>query len=176
MGITPVGPGSQPVYREINGLKLAFLSFDDILAPLDGAAAVRGIQAARAEGALVVVSVHWGMEYQGGVSDRQKALAQQFAQAGAALVVGTHPHVLQPADYIPTPAGKTLVLYSLGNALFDQPGLPDTRQSALVVVTLDPQGVQAMRAVPFVINVHASRLEAPDAQTTQQILDRVDLP
>jgi poly-gamma-glutamate capsule biosynthesis protein CapA/YwtB (metallophosphatase superfamily) len=176
MGLTPVGTGPQPVYREVNGLRLAFLSFDDILAPLDGPVVVQAVQSARAERALVVVSVHWGVEYQGGPSDRQKALAQQFANAGAALVVGTHPHVLQPADYIPTPAGKTLVLYSLGNALFDQPGLPDTRRSALVVVRLDTNGVQSVRVVPFVIDIAGSRLVAPDAATAAIIHDDIHIP
>ena len=113
LGLTPVGPGPEPVYREINGVKLAFLAFDDILAPIN-AAALDAIQSARANGAVVVGSVHWGMEYQSGASGRQKALARQFADAGAALVVGTHPHVLQPAAWLSSVWGKTLVLYSIG--------------------------------------------------------------
>ena len=64
---------------------------------------------------------------------RQKELAGQFAKAGATLVVGTHPHVLQPAEWIEGSNGRMLVFYSLGNALFDQGGLDDTRQSALVL-------------------------------------------
>jgi poly-gamma-glutamate capsule biosynthesis protein CapA/YwtB (metallophosphatase superfamily) len=184
VGITPIGPGPQPVYREINGLKLAFLAFDDILSPIDASAATRAVRSARATGAVVIVSVHWGAEYQEGPTDRQKALARQFANAGAALIVGTHPHVLQRADWIgpqtcegskPSP-GCTLVLYSLGNALFDQGGLDDTRQSALVVVTLDSQGVKSIRVVPFVIDVVESRVAAPDAQTAKIIQNRLNLP
>jgi poly-gamma-glutamate capsule biosynthesis protein CapA/YwtB (metallophosphatase superfamily) len=123
-----------------------------------------------------VVLIHWGAEYQAGPTDRQKALAQRFAQAGAALVVGTHPHVLQPAEWIRTARGKTLVLYSLGNALFDQPGLPDTRQSALALVSLDASGVRSVQVVSFVIDVAGSRLVAPDAETARQIHGRLDLP
>jgi poly-gamma-glutamate synthesis protein (capsule biosynthesis protein) len=175
-GLAPVAPGFEPLTREIQGLKLAFLAFDDILVPLETTAAVRAIQSARVEADVVVVLIHWGMEYQAGASERQKSLAQQFAEAGAALIVGTHPHVLQPAEWISTAGGKTLVLYSLGNALFDQNGLPDTRQSALVVARLDARGVQSARAVPFVINVHGSRLEAPDAQAAKQIRARIALP
>ena len=176
LGLTPVGPGLQPVYREINGLKLVFLACDDILAPIDLGAAVQAIQSARSSGAVVVVSVHWGLEYQQGASDRQKALARQFAQAGAALVVGTHPHVLQPAAWIPTAQGKTLVLYSLGNALFDQAGLPDTRQSALVVVTLAASGVQSTRIVPFEIDTAGSRMLPPDPQDAARIRLALALP
>jgi poly-gamma-glutamate capsule biosynthesis protein CapA/YwtB (metallophosphatase superfamily) len=175
-GLACVGPGPQPLYREINGLKLTFLAFDDILAPLDVGAAVQAIRSARAEDTLVVVSVHWGLEYQGGASTRQKALARQFADAGAALIVGTHPHVLQPAAWIPTVRGTRLVLYSLGNALFDQDGLPDTRQSALVLVTLDSHGVHSARAVPFQIDVSRSLIFRPDSQTASQIQTRINLP
>jgi poly-gamma-glutamate capsule biosynthesis protein CapA/YwtB (metallophosphatase superfamily) len=176
LGLTPVGPGPAAVYREINGLKLAFLAFDDILAPLDNVAAVQAIQSARSSGAVVVVSVHWGMEYQSGPSERQKALATQFAEAGAALVVGTHPHVLQPAAWIATPQGKTLVLYSLGNAMFDQAGLLDTRQSALVLVTLEARGVQSTQVVPFEIDPADSRLLPPDPQVAARIRASLALP
>jgi poly-gamma-glutamate capsule biosynthesis protein CapA/YwtB (metallophosphatase superfamily) len=174
--INPVGPGPEPLYRDIHGLMLAFLALDDILTPVDTGIATRAIQNARAQGRLVVVSIHWGAEYQQDASDRQKVLAQQFADAGAALVVGTHPHVLQPVKWIQTARGKTLVLYSLGNALFDQVGLADTRQSALVVVTLEAEGVKSARAIPFEIDVFRSRIIQPDTRTVDQIHAWLDLP
>jgi poly-gamma-glutamate synthesis protein (capsule biosynthesis protein) len=176
LGLTPIGPGPEPVYRQVNGLKLAFFSFDDILMPLDGAAVAQAIRSALSDDRLVVVSLHWGLEYQAGPSDRQKTLAQQFAEAGAALIIGTHPHVLQPAAWIETARGKTLVLYSLGNALFDQPGLPDTRQSALAVVTLDSHGVRSARSVPFEIDVVHSLILQPDAQASKLIQERLQIP
>ena len=175
-GIHPFGPGPEPLYQEIHGLKLAFLAFDDILTPVDKGTAKRAIQSARAEGRLVVVSIHWGAEYQQDASDRQKFLAQQFADAGAALVVGTHPHVLQPVKWIRTAWGKTLVLYSLGNALFDQGGLAGTRQSALVVVMLDAEGVKSARALPFEIDVIHSQIIQPDTLAADQVHARLDLP
>jgi poly-gamma-glutamate capsule biosynthesis protein CapA/YwtB (metallophosphatase superfamily) len=184
VGITAIGPGMEPVIREVNGLHLVFLAFDDVSSPLDENAAVQAIRSARDAGALVVVSIHWGPEYQGGASVRQKSLAQEFAQAGAALVWGHHPHVLQPAAWIGAQPcedskpsqGCTLVLYSLGNALFDQGGLDDTRQSALVVVTLDSEGVTSVRTVPFEIDVLNSRVIQPDAATAEKIRDRLSLP
>jgi poly-gamma-glutamate capsule biosynthesis protein CapA/YwtB (metallophosphatase superfamily) len=182
INLAPIGPGTDPVYREVNGLRLAFLAFDDISSPLDENAAVQAIGSARAAGAVVIISVHWGMEYQAGASDRQKFLAQQFADSGAALVWGHHPHVLQPAAWLNPPAsletagGSTLVFYSLGNALFDQGGLDDTRQSALVLITLDAQGVTSVRLVPFVIDIIHSRLVQPDAETAAKICARINLP
>jgi poly-gamma-glutamate capsule biosynthesis protein CapA/YwtB (metallophosphatase superfamily) len=96
--------------------------------------------------------------------------------AGALLVWGHHPHVLQPAEWIETTRGKALILYSLGNTLFDQAGLSDTSRSALAVVTLNAQGVTGMRAVPFVIEVGESRLLVPDAQTAKQIREKIRIP
>ena len=176
VGITPIGSGMDPVRRVVNGLLLAFLAFDDVSLTLDVNSAIQEIRSERATGALVIVSVHWGMEYQGGVSDHQKSLAEQFVNAGAVLVWGHHPHVLQPVEWIETARGKALILYSLGNTLFDQVGLSDTRQSALVVITLNAQGVTKVRAVPFVIDVVESRLLVPDAETVKQIQDNIQIP
>jgi poly-gamma-glutamate capsule biosynthesis protein CapA/YwtB (metallophosphatase superfamily) len=175
-GISSLGPGMEPLFREVNGVHLAFLGFDDISSVLDVNAATQAIHTARNSGALVVISIHWGAEYQGGISDRQKFLAEQFAQAGAALIWGHHPHVLQPAAWIATPLGKTLVLYSLGNALFDQGGLAVTRQSALVEVRLGGGGIESVRTVPFEIDIADSRVIQPDANTAANILIRLNLP
>jgi hypothetical protein len=175
VGITPIGANPQPVERTVNGLRLAFLAFDDVTSPLDVQAAARSIHSAQAGGATVIVSVHWGMEYQSGASERQKSLATKFAQAGAAVVWGHHPHVLQPVEWIDTPPGRTLVLYSLGNTLFDQPGLADTRESALLLLEIDSRGVQGLRAVPFLINIQSSRVMLPDEQTAARILERLKI-
>ncbi len=181
-GLASIAPDNEPVVRQVHGLRLAFFAFDDVSSPLNVDAAVQAIRLARADGMLTIVSIHWGMEYQGGASDRQEMLARQFAQAGAVLVWGHHPHVLQPVKWTYPPAGSepagglTLVLYSLGNALFDQGGLADARQSALVLVTLDTQGVKSARTVPFAIDVVKSRLVQPDAKTTDEIRERLNLP
>jgi poly-gamma-glutamate synthesis protein (capsule biosynthesis protein) len=188
-GLTALGSAGEPVYRTINGLRLAFLAFEDVSAPLDGEAAAQLIRGAHDTGALVIVSIHWGMEYQGGPSERQCQLAQQFVDAGAVLIWGHHPHVLQPAEWMQPPAGSApssppqgkpaggsaLVLYSLGNALFDQGGLADTRQSALVLVELDENGVRSAHVIPFEIDIQHSRVQAADEQVAQEILEHLKL-
>ncbi len=174
-GISTIDPGL-PIFRKINGLPLAFLAFDDISSPMDVNAAVKAIQSANQAGSVVVVSVHWGAEYQGGASERQKSLAEQFAKAGASLIWGHHPHVLQPAAWIETPLGSTLVLYSLGNALFDQDGMEDTRRSAMMLVTLGLNGVSSIRTFPFEIDIRDSRIDLPDAETAAKIRERINLP
>lgn len=170
-GLIPIWENSEPLYRYVKTMKLAFLGLDDVSAPVDAEAAGKSIQSAREEGAVVIVSIHWGMEYQSGASERQESLARQLAEAGAAVIWGHHPHVLQPVEWLQTTHGKTLVLYSLGNALFDQGALADTRRSALAMVELDSQGAQSVRAVPFVIDASHGRVAAPDEAARRKILE-----
>jgi poly-gamma-glutamate capsule biosynthesis protein CapA/YwtB (metallophosphatase superfamily) len=166
-GLGFIGPGPEPVYREINGVRLAFLAFD-ATSGFDLEAAVKAVRMARKSGAVVIISLHWGLEYQSGATPQQKQIAAQLAEAGAALIWGQHPHVLQRAEWVNN--YKTLVLYSLGNVLFDQAGLANTRQSALALVTLDASGVKTLRAIPFAIDVPGSRLIEADPASVETIL------
>ncbi|HOV31472.1 MAG TPA: CapA family protein [Anaerolineaceae bacterium] len=170
------GTMSSPYYRNVNGLSLAFLAFDDVTQPIDIEAAAAEVQTAKNQGALVVVSVHWGAEYQAGASPRQKEVAKALAKAGAVLIWGHHPHVLQPSEWLQTENGSTLVFYSLGNALFDQYGLADTSRSALILVMLDAQGIVDVEAFPFVIDAKNSCVVPADLSTKQKILQRLSLP
>jgi len=167
------GAMSSPYYRNVNGLSLAFLAFDDVTQPIDIEAAAAEVQTAKNQGALVVVSVHWGAEYQAGASPRQKEVAQELAQAGAVLIWGHHPHVLHPSEWLQTENGSTLVFYSLGNALFDSYGLADTNRSALILVKLDGHGIVDVEAVPFVIDAINSRVVLANLPEHQQILSRL---
>ena len=170
------GAMSSPYYRNVNGLSLAFLAFDDVTQPIDIEAAAAEVQTAKNQGALVLVSVHWGAEYQAGASPRQKEVAQALAKAGAVLIWGHHPHVLQPSEWLQTDNGSTLVFYSLGNALFDQYGLADTSRSALILVTLDARGVNEVQVVPYEIDAINSCVVPADLSTEQKILQRLNLP
>lgn len=71
---------------------------------------------AQAVADLVVAYVHWGNEYTTTISSQQQTLAEVLAAAKVDLVIGHHPHVVQPITVI----DRTLVLYSLGNTVFDQ--------------------------------------------------------
>jgi gamma-polyglutamate biosynthesis protein CapA len=168
-GLGFIGPGPEPVYRTVHEIPLAFLVFDATSDSFDIGSAVWAVRSARETGARVVVSIHWGEEYQSGASAGQREIARQLADAGAALIWGHHPHVLQPSAWLGD--DRTLVLYSLGNALFDQHGLESTRQSALVLVTFNAKGETKFKAIPFLIDVQNSRMvEAgeTDAQRIQQ--------
>lgn len=74
------------------------------------------IAAARETADFVVVCPHWGVEYTHTPSDEQKRWCGIFLDAGADLVIGTHPHVIQPVEwYERGEGGRMLVYYSLGN-------------------------------------------------------------
>ncbi len=69
----------------------------------------------------LVVSLHWGKEYKDVQNAEQERLAQLMAELGTDLVIGTHPHVLQPAAWYDRPdGGKMYCTYSLGNFISNQ--------------------------------------------------------
>lgn len=86
---------------------------------------------------FVVVGVHWGVENSHTVVDAQRALAQSLADWGADLIVGTHPHVLQNAQWLTAADGrKVFTAYSLGNFISTQ-AKPDQLVGALLTVKLE---------------------------------------
>lgn len=71
---------------------------------------------ARAENEFRIISIHWGEEYYTLSNGKQRKLAGELAEAGFDLILGHHPHVIQPVEN----TGSTGVVYSHGNFLFDQ--------------------------------------------------------
>ena len=72
---------------------------------------------------VVIVSMHWGEEYQEYPSTTQKEQAKYLSENGVDIIIGHHPHVIQPIDIINSKDRDTLVIYSLGNFLSDQKGI-----------------------------------------------------
>lgn len=70
---------------------------------------------------VIIVAMHWGDEYSTSVSMEQEEIANYLSSLGVQLIIGTHPHVVEPVQYIND--GKTLVIYSLGNFISDQVGI-----------------------------------------------------
>ena len=108
--------GLLSITEHTNGLSLPSSSELKILYTSVEAAIEKQIKATEAQCDFTVVAVHWGVENSFLLSDQQKELAQKMVEWGADLIIGTHPHVLQPMEYIDKPdGGKALVAYSLGN-------------------------------------------------------------
>jgi poly-gamma-glutamate synthesis protein (capsule biosynthesis protein) len=97
--------------------------------------------------AFVLVSLHWGKEYQTAPSPEQKADASLLIDAGADAVIGHHPHVLQPVEVY---RGKP-IFYSLGNLVFDQNDSL-TRQSMVVRMIFTSDSLQSVELFPVTID------------------------
>lgn len=70
---------------------------------------------------VVMVAMHWGTEYSLGVSEEQTRIANYLSNLGVDLIIGAHPHVVEPVEYINN--GSTFVIYSLGNFISGQVGV-----------------------------------------------------
>ncbi|MCB1502882.1 MAG: AmmeMemoRadiSam system protein B [Bauldia sp.] len=98
--------------------------------------------------------MHWGTEYVAHPSGRENALAGALRQAAVSLIVGAHPHV-SGERLMALAGGESLLAYSLGNFLFDQPG--ETVSGAVLEVRFFPQGTFFARLIP-IPNLYARAL------------------
>ena len=126
-------------YNECNGIKFGYVGATDYTNGLslpEGSElryiltsetdlVKKKIEAAKAVCDVVIVNVHWGNEYSYEPTENQRNLAQQMVNWGADVIIGHHPHVLQPMEYLTKPNGeKALVVYSLGNFISAQDAAP----------------------------------------------------
>lgn len=136
-----------------------------------GARALEAVTAARAEADAVVVLLHWGMEYAAEPGVRQRAWAARLVAAGADLVLGAHPHVLQPVESL-TSAGRTgIVAYSLGDFLFDGPANPTLSSGAVLRALLDREGVALLAVAPVATAGGRPRPLAPESAAWRAALE-----
>ena len=95
------------------------------------------VRAARQEADFVVVGIHWGVEDSHNITQAQRTLAQSLADWGADVIIGTHPHVLQDAEWRTAADGRNVfVAYSLGNFLSTQ-SKPDQLIGAVLTLELE---------------------------------------
>lgn len=129
---SPLAGDERIAYQEIKGTKIAFVNYNEFI--WKGKEKVlEDIKEAKSQVDLIVLYAHWGKEYVG-VEDSTRNLAHQFIEAGADLIIGSHPHVIQEREEY---QGKR-IYYSLGNFIFDQYFSPETKEGLLVQVTFDP--------------------------------------
>jgi poly-gamma-glutamate capsule biosynthesis protein CapA/YwtB (metallophosphatase superfamily) len=119
--------------------------------------------------------MHWGNEYQAGTSLRQRELAQKLADAGVDILWGTHPHVLQPMQWLNSANGRhsMLVMYSLGNLLADQYMTGATQQSALLTIDFQAKKVVSISVLPLIMDRSSRQLRLANAATIKLIEDQL---
>ncbi|MFH1089846.1 MAG: AmmeMemoRadiSam system protein B [Candidatus Uhrbacteria bacterium] len=123
-GVTPVGGygnDGAPVFTEVENKRVAFLAFDTTIWKMDAVTLGEIISPLNAQADIILVSFHWGNEYQHLPNNQQVELAHAAIDAGADVVIGHHPHFLEGIEKYK----DGLILYSLGNFIFDQFGEPE---------------------------------------------------
>lgn len=188
-GISPVGAGSdiskawEPLVVERNGVKVGFLSVTRIMphnfAAGPGLAGVASAyDRARLQKAIrtldpvvdhVIVLIHWGVETTTAPVAYQSELADLMISSGADLIVGHHPHRLQPVETV----GRALVAWSLGNFVFTSPSAAGA-DSAILKVTLDRESIVSHEMIDVTIGAGGrpaldQRLNASSSATNSGI-------
>lgn len=98
---------------------------------------------------FVIVSAHWGWDDQFLVDDFQKEYAQIFCEAGADVVIGTGPHVIQPMKWYEHKGHKTLIIFSLGNFISSMHGAFNELEGMITVDFVIDHGIKKMEHVTF---------------------------
>ena len=178
VGLRGVSSHDPTLRLNLDGIELVVLAYDGVTQPLDLSAITAAVSREKSHGAVVMVSLHWGGEFRPAADLAQRSAARALAQAGADLIWGHHPHVLQPVEWLerPEPQRPCLVVYSLGNALFDQAAPPDARWGALLVASLDALGVKTIELHPFEIDPFAGVLKPSSPVTATKIRERLKIP
>lgn len=166
-GIAFVGGGFNekeayaPVIKEINGIKIAFLAYTNLGSPnwaakeenpgiawLEKDRMERDIETAKNQTDLVIVSFHYGNEYQPAANSFQISISQAAIDAGADLVIGHHPHVVQPVRKY----NQGYIAYSLGNFIFDQDFSEETMKGLILKVIAQEGEIKDVSPVEIEIN------------------------
>jgi len=154
-GAHPKGAASEEVtYLRVDDTTVAFLAYTDL--PFEHGSMCRvdpdmqnvlaKVREARNQADVVVVSYHWGEEYQAEPTARQKALGHATIDAGADIILGHHPHVMSGLEQY----GNGLIVYSMGNFVFDQRDDPDGRMtSAIFCLQVRPRQQIDLAIIPI---------------------------
>ncbi len=164
---------SAPVYFIINDMKIAFISATQIerldnpdtkgateTSPgvfrcFNGEKLMQTVAQAKEESDFVVVYIHWGTENQEETDWLQNKQAPELVEAGADLIIGDHPHILQRIEII----DGVPVIYSLGNFWFNSKPL----DTGMVKVTISEEGLQSFQFIPCQqVNCRTSMLEGEE--------------
>ena len=117
------------VIRTVNGIRIGFLSYTTKTNTIDTLhkynridwskeKAKKDIEYIKGKCDCIIVAMHWGNEYMTEPNNKQISIADYLSKLGVDIILGSHPHVVQPIRRI----GKTLVVYSLGNFIACQDG------------------------------------------------------
>jgi len=119
--------------EELNGMKIGFVGYNQFESG-SVEKTLADIEAVKKHSDLVILYTHWGKEYETTILPSIRMLGQKFIDAGADLIIGSHPHVVEISEEY---KGKK-IYYSLGNFIFDQYFSPETTKGLAVQIIVSP--------------------------------------
>jgi len=145
--IAPVA--GELVIKEVRGTHIGFLAYSNFPGPAlvtwnNMEKTMQEIARAKTKVDILAISLHAGEEYIAEPNDFQKAFAKQAIDAGADLLIGHHPHVMQPLEQY----NRGWIIYSLGNFLFDQNFSEETMQGAILKVVVENKKIKEVTLLP----------------------------
>jgi poly-gamma-glutamate synthesis protein (capsule biosynthesis protein) len=167
--ISPIGAGlnseeaNSLTIKEVKGVKIGFLAFTNLylksfeagksypgISSFDVNRVSKKISETKKSGTadFVIVSMHWGDEYQKEPSEGQIKIARQLVDAGADLIVGHHPHIVQKIESYK----NAVIFYSLGNFIFDQNFSDETTSGYVIKVKIKDKKILNWEALETKIN------------------------
>jgi poly-gamma-glutamate capsule biosynthesis protein CapA/YwtB (metallophosphatase superfamily) len=142
-GIKWIGDGNLGIVEK-NGIKFGFLGFDFVtLLPKE--TDYQLITDLKNKVDVLIVMVHWGVEYVSQPTKTQVSIAKELVEVGADVVAGSHPHWVQSTDYID---GKP-IFYSLGNFIFDQAWSEETKKGLAIELTYQDSKIINTKLLPI---------------------------
>ncbi len=154
--------------REIQGVKIAFLGFNFVGGIGDKQQVANQVSQAKKLTNLVLVSFHWGEEYVFEPNDLQVELAHLAIDNGADLVIGHHPHVVQTIEEYK----DKLIVYSLGNFIFDQMWSLETQQGIIGKYTFSNNQLVDYEFIPIQIE-NFSQPRILEGEEAKSVLERL---
>ena len=160
IGITEENAPQVPLILEVKGVRLGFLAYCDPVprysyarefyaflkrpATGDRETLARDIQNLRPQVDILIVSMHWGIEYQMVPDDHQRALGHFIIDSGADILAGHHQHVQQEPEFY----NNGLILHGMGNFIFDQHTRPPTLDSRIFRVYVNKERILRVEYLP----------------------------
>ena len=174
-GIAHIGAGKDieaacaPYIEEVNGVKIAWLGYSEMadlffslsyprrmraeenvpgISPYNIEDIIEDIDDLTEQTDIIIVTLHWGIEYTDLPQEYQVRDAHRMIDAGADIIIGHHPHCIQGVEVY----NRGLIAYSLGNFIFDQDWSEKTSQGLMLNLSVNRLGWQSAEFLPIYIN------------------------
>ena len=143
-----------PYIKEVNGEKIGFIAYNEFT---NGGVnnIISKIQEIRNQVSYLIVYPHWGEEYNPNYTASQQKVAHEFIDAGADVVIGMHPHVIEPVEFYKNKP----IFYSIGNFIFDQAKDGPTTEGLAIKILFNKKNITYEINPFFIKNAQVSFMD-----------------